>query len=47
VFVLEDTHVGKLEVVLVFLYKDIICYEHVLLSFIELTYGAVRCIVGE
>ena len=45
VFLLEVTHVGKLESVLVRLYKDIICYEHLLFSFIELTYDTVRCIV--
>jgi hypothetical protein len=47
VFVLEDTHVGKLEVFLVLLYKDVICYEHFIFSFIEIMYDAVRCIVYE
>ena len=28
VFVLDGRHVGKLEVVLMLLYKDVICYEH-------------------
>ena len=36
---------GKLEVVLMLLYKDIICYEHFLFSFIELTYDAVRSVL--